>query len=233
MNRMDPGRGLVLLVGIATGAGGCASAGNLADYDFRDRSLGVVTLAPPHPDVFTDQVVDLDGTDLAGAIFRIGSDLLKESEAGKARARLDSAALAVDVPGRLGRRVLEDGARQLRARAVETTREADYEIEIRVERYGIEADSWDDQANFVLEAEVRLLDGPSGRRIWNARVSERDPVNDAVLGGGAPILGSVLTARALAGLSVPEMERAMEGLADYCADRMLDRLRRGLDRVRG
>jgi hypothetical protein len=232
MNRTDPGRGLVLLVGIATAAGGCASAGNLADYDFRDRSLGVVTLAPPHPDVFTDQVVDLDGTDLAGAIFRIGTDLLKESEAGKARARLDSAALTVDVAGRLGRRVLEDGARQLRARAVETAREADYEIEIRVERYGIEADSWDDQANFVLEAEVRLLDGPTGRRIWNAKVSERDPVNGGVLGGGS-VLGNVITARALASLSVPEMERAMEGLADYCADRMLDKLRRGLDKVRG
>lgn len=235
MNRIARGGAIApLLITTGMAATGCASAGHLAEYDFRDRSVAVVTVAPPHPDVFTDDVVDLDGTDLAGALFRIGTDIVKESQASKARARLDSAAAAVDVAGRMGDRVLQSAARQLRARAVENAGGADYEIELHVKKYGIEADSWDDQANFVLEAEMRLLDAATGQRIWRAKVKERDAVNTSVLGWGAsPSLGNVMTARALAGLSAAEMQRAMEGLADYCADRIGERLRKGLDKARG
>ena len=71
MRTIQAGRAAGLLVALASAAG-CASAGHLADYDFRDRSVAVVTVAPPHPDVFTDEVVDLGGTDLAGALMRIG-----------------------------------------------------------------------------------------------------------------------------------------------------------------
>jgi hypothetical protein len=43
----------------------------------------------------------------------------------------------------------------------------------------------------------------------------------------------VVTAEQLASLSVADMKRALEGLADYCADRMMEKLRRGLEKARG
>ena len=42
-----------------------------------------------------------------------------------------------------------------------------------------------------------------------------------------------MTAGQLATLSVADMKRAMESLADYCADRMMDKLQAGLDKARG
>jgi hypothetical protein len=131
-------------------------------------------------------------------------------------------------------RVLEQGARQMRSRAVPTVEGADFEIELRVRRYGIEADSWDDQASFLIDAEMFLLDGQTGRQIWKAKVDEREQVGSATLGWVLPdAVGGVVTARQLAGLSVQEMTRAFEMLADYCADRMIDKLRGGLEKARG
>lgn len=223
----------LLVVILATA--GCASTGHLAEYEFNDRRLAVVTVAPPHPDVFTGDGVDLTGEGWAGALFRVGTGIYKESQASKARMRLDSAVVSVDVSMRLADRLLEGGARQLRTRPVTSKEEADYELEVHVKRYGIEADDWDSEARFHMEAEVFLLDAITGRRIWKAKVQESEPVNRRAWTGepmGGPI-SDIVTASALANLSVPEMERTLEYLADYCADRVVDKLRKGMDKVRG
>jgi hypothetical protein len=215
-------------------ASGCASAGHLAEYDFRDRAVGVVSVAPPHPEVFTRGDFWFVRPNLVDAGVRVAAEIVREVEAERARARLDSAVVRVDVAQRMSARVLEQGARQLRARPVERVQESDFEIELRVRRYGIEADSWDDQARFVIEAEVLLLDAASGREIWKSKLDEKERVSSGVLGWALPdAVGGAVTAGQLAGLSVAEMERALESLADYCADRMMDSLRRGLEKARG
>lgn len=224
-----------LTLATALSALGCASTGRLGEYDFVDRSVAVVTTAPPHPEVFTGDGLDLEEQGWAGALLRVGTGILKESQARKARARLDSAVHAVDVSTRMADRVLEGGARRMRARPVTSRDEADFELEIRVGRYGIEADDWDSEARFHMEAEVLLVDAVTGRRIWDARVRESEPVSRSVWSGepGGGAVSDVLTAGALADLDVVEIERALEYLADYCADRVVDRLGRGLDKVRG
>jgi hypothetical protein len=222
------------LAGAALLAPACASAGHLAEYDFRERPVAVVTVAPPHPDVFTTGDFWLPDRGLFEAVVRVAADIVREAEAERARARLDSAVAVVDVAGRMSGRVLEQGARQLRGRAVQSVQEADFEIELRVQRYGIQADSWDDQARFVIEAEVLLLDGETGREIWTADVDEREQVSSSTLGWALPdAVGGAVTAGQLASLSVAEMVRALESLADYCADRMVEKLRRGLEKARG
>ena len=215
-------------------AGGCASAGHLAEYDFQDRAVGVVTVAPPHPDVFTDEDFWVGGGSLFEVAVRVAAGIVREAEADRARARLDSAVAVVDVAERMSARVLEQGARQLRARPVEVASDADFEIELRVRRYGIEADSWSDQAYFVIDADVLLLDGETGREIWKTDVDERDPVGSGAVGTTLPdAVGGAVTAAELASLSVADMRRALESLADYCADRTVEKLRQGLEKARG
>lgn len=215
-------------------ASGCASAGRLGEYDFRDRSVGVVTVAPPHPEVFTEGDWWIGERSLLEVVVRVASDIARERQADRARARLDSAVAVVNVSERMSARVLEQGARQMRARPVESIQDADFEVELRVRRYGIQADSWDAQARFVIEADVLLLDGDSGREIWRTGVDETQPVSTRTLGWALPdAVGGAVTASQLAGLSVAEMQRAMESLADYCADRMVEKLRAGLDKARG
>ena len=209
------------------------SAGHLAEYEFVDRPVAVVTVAPPKPDVFTEDDFWLGERSLLEAVVRVAADIAREAQAERARARLDSAVAIVDVSQRMSARVLEQGARQLRGRAVESVQNADFEIELRVQRYGIEADSWDDQAEFVIEAQVLILDSDSGREIWKSDVDESEPVSSSVIGRALPdAVGSAVTAGQLASLSVAEMQRALESLADYCADRMVEKLRRGLEKAR-
>lgn len=213
---------------------GCASAGRLGEYDFRDRTVAIVTVAPPHPDVFTEGDFRRGEQSVVEVFVRVAADIVREAEAERARARLDSAVAEVNVAHRMSDRVLEQGARQLRARSVKDVGQGDFEIEVRVKRYGIDAESWDDQARFLIDADVFLLDGESGRQIWKAHVDEHQEMSSGLLGWVLPdAVGSAITAGQLASLSVADMRRALESLADYCADRMIDKLRRGLEKARG
>ena len=137
----------------------------------------------------------------------------------------------VDVAGLMGDRVLARSARLLRARPLDSSSDADFELEIRVRDYGIRADAWDAQADFFIRAEVLLLENATGSLVWKAGVEARDPINpNSWREGGA--LGNLITAQALASLSVEEMESALENLAVYSADRVIMELEEGLDRAR-
>jgi ABC-type uncharacterized transport system auxiliary subunit len=210
----------------------CSGKQRLGQYDFRDRSLGVVTLAPAHPEVLTGASFRIDPEQPRETLIRLGTEIAREASAYQVRSRLDAAAANVDVSGRMGERTLEHAARHLRARPVADARRADYELEVRVRRYGIVAASWTAQAHFLLDANVMLLDGPTGRRIWQRRVQARDPVRMTVVAGGDRTVTNVVSAIALASMSQAEIERALESLADFASDAVVAALVRGLDAAR-
>lgn len=204
----------------------------LHEYDFRGRSIAVATIAPPHPEIVADSDLDVDRENPLGSLLRVGSEIVRESEARRLQARMDSAAAAVDVSGRMGRRVLQNAARYLRAEPVEDGRAGDFELEVRVKRYGIVAASWTSGAYFNFEGDVILLDGRTGRIIWDTRVWARDPVRATALGSDERAIDNVVTAIALARMSAQEVERAFESLADYAADAVLRRFSNDLDDAR-
>jgi hypothetical protein len=223
---------------IAAAASGCASAGKLGEYDFRERTLAVVASHVPHPEILTNDELDVDLRNPVQAALRIGADLVKEVEAARARPRLREAARTADVGGRMMERVLNGMAAELRAVPVDDVRRADFEAEVRVRRFGIDADAWLAPAHFFIESEVILRDGLTGRRIWKGKVKEREPLNalrawhlsSASMGTGP--VSDVITAAALGSLSEQQMAEMLEALADFSADRMLRRFRKGLDRAR-
>lgn len=222
---------LLVLTLLATG---CASTGRLAEYDFRDRSLAVVNIAPPAPRIDTGEDLEIDPHDWGATAARVGAGIVKEGLAEGARARLDSASHALDTGARLSARLLALASRELRVRPTEVLEEADFELEVRIREYGIEADDWDSQARLYLRAEVRLMDPVTAGEIWAASVDESEALNEQAWGAspGGP-LSSIITGGALARLSVDEMERTLAALADYAADRVADKLRKGLARARG
>jgi len=237
------GLSIAALTALALGA--CVHTGRLAEYDFRDRTVAVVTTTPPRPEVFTGDWFQDEGENCVGEdcedegsggilrfIFRLGSEIVREVEAHEARQRLNEAAGLIDVSDRMAGRLLDQAARLLRARPVESVRDADFEIEVYVERYGIEADSWDSRANFFLKAELFLLDGETGAEIWRTDVDASSPVNSRRFDYGG-VANTVITATALASLSVEEMEIALESLADFSADHLAEKLREALRKVRG
>lgn len=215
----------------------CASAGRLGEYDFRDRALAVVIITPPRPQVFADAFpypgVPPDSVGgLRETLLAVGAEIVKGVGAAEAQRRLDEAAANVDVASIMADRTLERAGRILRMRPVEHARDAEFELEIRLHEYGLTSNDLNAQALFFVKAEVLLLDAADGSLVWKTKVDEADPVNQGSYGLD-PRLADVITAATFATLSTEEIEAALAGLAEYCADRATRKLQQGYDKARG
>jgi hypothetical protein len=223
----------LLLAGLAAvAAGACSNKQRLPEYDFRNRSLAVVTVAPPRPEILGSGYSRVRGDDALERILGLGSAIALEVSAQQAMPRLQNAATTVNVRDRMGARVLDGAARHLRAIPVQTPGTSDFEIEIRIYRYGITSSSWNSAANFLIDAELFLLDGSSGRRIWKSHVRSTSPVRP-LTASGEPAVDGAVSAIALANMTTEEIQAQLEVLADYSADRMLTELINALDDARG
>jgi hypothetical protein len=166
-------------------------------------------------------------------MVRLGSRIAREVAAEDVRERLDSAATRTDVAGRLADRTSTRAARLLRATLVDDESDADFLLEVRIRDYGIDAEEWEAAAHVFVDARILIMDGIDGRAIWESRVRERDPLTPRIFGGDrARVVRNVVTAAVLADMSVEELSRALEHVADYAADRIMERLRRSLEEVR-
>ncbi|HEX6941094.1 MAG TPA: hypothetical protein VF158_16875 [Longimicrobiales bacterium] len=210
----------------------CGPKNHLHEYDFRGRNLAVTTIAPPYPEIDAGSDLSVDREKPLESLLRVSSEIVRESEAEKLRARLDSAAAAVDVGERMAARVHQNAARYLRARPVDDGGTADFELEVRIERYGIVASSWTSGAYFNVEGDVLLLDGTTGRIIWDTHVWAHDPVRATAIGADERAIDNVVTAIALARMSAEQVERAFVTLADYAADAVLRQFAEDLDEAR-
>ncbi|NLG62666.1 MAG: hypothetical protein GX539_10495 [Candidatus Cloacimonetes bacterium] len=211
----------------------CSNKQRLGEYEFRQRTLAVATIAPPHPDVFSSLYLDIDASEPVRTVLSVGSGIARNVAVEGARARVDSAARAVDISERMGARILDRASRHLRATPTTDNRNADYEIEVRITRYGLTASSWTSQAYFTIDADLWLLDGATGRRIWKSAVHATDQVSPVVFGPDAHAVGGVVTAISIANMSAAEMQKVFEGLADFAADWLVNRLAHALDDARG
>ena len=221
---------IVLLPILLLVQGACASAGRIAEYDFRDRTVAVVAVIPPRPSVDTGGDVDLTGMSALGAVFKVGSSIYKESQAAGLRARLDSASVGMDLSDRIAGGVLERSARYLGANAVANSGEADFHIEIQVDEYGVNAREWEDGARFHIEARLLLLDR-DGREVWKGSVDEDEAVSRAWFAAGSTG-ADVVTGSALGELTVAELVHSLEAIADHAAFRLTEKLRQGIEKAR-
>ena len=210
----------VMLVLALPGCGGH----HLADYDFADRSLAVVYYTALVPELWTGGY-DVEGDNPLEVVVAAGGRVAREVEARRAQARLDSAASRLDLAEGMADRTLERASRYLGARPVEEESEADYLLEVDVRHMGLDAGR--DAAYLVVRAEVVLLDGRTGREIWDADVRGRDRLTPGV-SGSTEVLGDVVTAGALSRVSVDEFETILRRLTDFVADRVARELRSDL-----
>ena len=205
---------------------GACGGHHLADYDFHNRTIAVVPLGAPTPEIWTgDHSINTEQNALI-TVIEAGSAVAVHLEARRARARLDSAATRIDMDERMAEQTLERSARYLGTRRIDDVDAADYVMEIDVQRFGIDATG--NTATLFVEGEAILLDGRTGREIWNQEVQAWDQLTPSINGPGAGAAGSVLTAAALSTMTAAEYERILEQLADYAADVMTQELREDL-----
>ena len=219
----------VSLALLLAGAGACGKH-YLRDYQFADKSIGLVFLDPPAPELLHGWYnVDVGGNAIQ-TVVRAGATVAKEIEAHRASARLDSAAARVDVPNRLAQRTLERASRYLGTRPIATPENADFVLEIQMQGFGIDARS--NHATYLYaRAEAVLLDRRTGREIWSEEVRGSDRLTAFVV-GTRNVPSAIFTAATLHNVSVADFERALDQLVAYTSSLITDELREKLRDVR-
>lgn len=202
----------------------CGGGHHLDEYPFPGRTLAAVYYAPPAPDLLTGGY-DGDSRNPVQVAIEAGSRVAKELEGRRAQARLDSAAARVDPGPRMTERTLERVSRYLGTRPVDDRTGADYLLEVDILSYGIDARG--DYANLFVNAEVVLLDGATGREIWDTDVRAWDRITPDV-SDGVPLPADIATAGVLRSLDVADFERLLVRLADYTGDVVARELRQAL-----
>ena len=210
----------------------CGPSHHLGEYDFRERTVAVVSEIPSRPDVLTGPHF-LDGLsgDPVRDVLRAGARVYREVESRRLRERLDSAATRIDVGYVLEEHTLERVARYLGASPVQPDEDPDFLLELVVLEYGIDAERWDAAAHYYIEAEVTLLDAENGVEVWRREVDAQERIGSAVFGPGRAVR-DVVTAASLADLDVEEIVAALESLADFSGRVVTDELREDLRDVR-
>lgn len=209
----------------------CAGHHHLGEYTFAERSMAVVVLSSPSPDLLTGSY-DLRADDPVGSVLRAGTKAAKDVEAHRARARLDSATARVGPTGDLAQRTLERASRYLGTRPVNSQGDADFLLEVRMKNFGLDARG-QSSAYLYTNAEAVLLDRRTGREIWNCTVHGTDRLTPRVRGAAdLPSAGNIITASSLASMSVADFQDALQQLAELSSNAVADELRSALRDVR-
>jgi hypothetical protein len=219
------------ILAAALALSGCASTGALGEYRFRGASLASHMRSPPEPRVFADYPIRIDRGDPVGSVISVGSSIAKAAGVRAAEEHLQRALAAVDIPEEVRLSTLEECADVLDCDAIERGRSADFVLELEIREYGIDATSWNAQAELRVDILAVLTDGAEGRDIWRARVSEQAPLTPALFGLGSSV-GNIVTAATLADLSEDEIGRGLMRLVRRVATRVADRLARDFGRSR-
>jgi len=223
-------RALAAASGIIGAVAGCGGGHHLAEYPFASRTLAVVYIAPPSPELLTSYYDLTNSQNPIEAVVRAGADVAREREGRRANARLDSASARIDIPAVLAQRTLQRASRYLGTRPTTDESQADYLMEVRMERFGINAKA-DEAAYLFTFAEAVLLDRRTGREIWNVNIHGRDRLTPYVE-SSSPIPGSVITASTLGSVSVADFQGALNQLMDYSSNLITNELRSALRDVR-
>jgi hypothetical protein len=208
----------------------CAGHHHLGEYTFTERSMAVVVVSPPAPDLLTGGY-NVRADDPVGSVLRAGTVAAKDVEARRAHARLDSATALVGATGDLAQRTLERTSRYLGTRPVQGANGADFLLEVRMKSFGLDARG--NSAALYTNAEAVLLDRRTGREIWNCAVHGTDRLTPRVRGAAnVPGAGAIITASSLATMSVADFQDALQQLAELSSNVVADQLRSALRDVR-
>ena len=88
-------------------AAACGPKHHLDQYDFAGQRMALVVIAPPAPGLLESGYRVRATEDVVGAVVQAGATAVKNAEAGRARARLDSATSRMALADALAERTRE------------------------------------------------------------------------------------------------------------------------------
>jgi hypothetical protein len=223
-------RPVLTALAVVVVAGACGPSHLLREYDFAGGTLAVETDLPAYPDVLMGPVTT-DSRDPVQMVLDVATRAARELQVGTLEEKLDSAAARLDLGARIRARAGQRAGRYLGATVQDDVLSADYVLEFNILEYGLSATDWDATAYFFMDGEALLRDVGTGAEIWRAEVGANSPLGPAIY--SAPRNArEVVTAAVLADLSVDDLVRALEELADFTVTQVTNRLRDDLREAR-
>jgi hypothetical protein len=203
----------------------------LTQYEFSQKTVALVFIEPPQPELLHGWYnLDVGYDNAVQTVVGAGAKVAKEVEARRASARLDSAAVRVDIDALLAQRTLERASRYLGTRIVESPDDADFVVELNMRAFGIDARS--NHATYLYtRAEAVILERGTGREIWSEDVRGSDRLTPYVV-GTANVPSAIFTAATLHTVTVEEFQEALEQLVALTADAIVGELRGDLRETR-
>lgn len=232
----------ILPIALASLAGGaCAYSGRLAEFDFRDSTIGTVPRDPGMPELVDlrdgsppDWVNVEDEDDLEkipgvlDVALLLAAEVSEAIEVGDAEVKLAEVPELTDVASVLAAGLLPGAGKQLGSRVISDDSAADYALLVSVLHYGlIVAESWE-ETGFVIEARVDLVHREPNELIWTTDVDVSD------VAAGDPVItnstaNSFLVANDLSEMSAQHMADALTALAERAAEIVLEALRKSVE----
>lgn len=203
----------------------CTTVNKLDSYRIENASLAADMRVPPEPTLSIDYSVRIDSNNPIGTALSVGTTMIKASEAAKAEALMREALTTVDVPAIVLRESSRWCASALDARLAERGQKADYLLDLDIREYGIQAASPGSAVSLHMRLTASLFHTRSGEIVWRRSITVNDPASPQMFPVGH-IVGNIVTAGALASLSVEQLEDGFKSLALESARSIVRRLER-------
>jgi hypothetical protein len=215
----------VLLRGAAAAAvilllASCATINRLDRYVIEDASLRTQMRMPPPATLDLGYSSPVDSGNPIGTAIRVGTTIIKASEAAKAEPVMREALRSVDVPVIVLEETSQACAAVLNARLVESGQKADYLLDLDIYEYGIEAPSWSSSVSLHLGMTAIMYHNSSGEIVWRRKHITVDiPASPQMFGLGSAA-GDIVSAAVLSSLTVDQLEEGFRRLALESARRV-------------
>lgn len=226
----------VLVWSLCLGGAACTYKGRLADYDFTDRSIALVTTDPGPPQLTQvdgtpteDDDDDDDGISLFDAVVWVAASVYESHELDEAEAKLHTAGQLVDVATVVADNVLPTVARELGVPVVVHERDADYTLWITVQYYGLDVAPTSEETGLTVVASADLIDPEHPEPIWTHTVEATDAGGP---GSGGSTENMIFIGIDLATTSAEDMAEAFERLALVAAEELSEKFRESMEAVR-
>lgn len=210
-------RSIIIVLSVVLAAG-CVSYPELATRPFVDRGIAAELRLTPLPQIDVSYDIRFDPDNPVGTVLSIGTNIAKAGHAEKAEERMLKALRGMDVPEIIRRETLAGVAFILRSNPVESSKNADYLLDIDIREYGMSAGSAGG-VSFEVDVEIDLLDLSAGDAVWHDRTYINEPVSPELFGVN-DIVGNVVSVGVLAELSESDIVRGFESLGREAARRI-------------
>jgi hypothetical protein len=209
----------------------CSTINHLEDYEIRGSNIAMDMMFPPQPSVNVDYGDVNFSEDRLLALFKLGTNIVKAGEARKAELKLRSALQGLYIPEYAAELTFDRIVKMLDSTMIEDINKADLILEIDIQEYGIEADSFNGDVSMVFTMIARFYHPGDNKIIWQRHTRVERRITPGFFAFDE-LLGNVVSIASLANLNKEQLADGFKALTYEIMEETINDLRKDIRRSR-